>query len=95
MKAYKQRVSDGLLRWSLCRSYRLFETLMPFSHLAPSLQGYRQDNQRNAAIKCHIQFLVFLEDEHGKDDAVDGFQIIGQVDGEGRNHLQDNDLQQT
>ena len=39
--------------------------------------------------------MVFLENQHRKDDAIDGFQIVGEVDRESVNLLQDNDLQQT
>ena len=58
------------------------------------MQHHRDDNQSDANAKREIQFLVFAENEHREDDAIDRFQIVGQIDGEGWNLLQDNDLQQ-
>ena len=58
-----------------------------FFNFAECLQYYRNDYQRNTNNKREIQFLVFAEDEHGKNDAVNGFQVVGQIDGEGRNLL--------
>ena len=59
----------------------------------PSLQHHRNNNQHNTNAKRKIQLLVLAEDEHGEDDAIDRLQIISQVDGEGGNLLQYNDLQ--
>ena len=39
--------------------------------------------------------MVFPENQHREDDAIDGLQIVGEVDRESVNLLQDNDLQQT
>ena len=39
--------------------------------------------------------MVFLENQHRENDAIDGLQIVGKVDRESVNLLQDNDLQQT
>lgn len=64
-------------------------------YLRPRLQHHRDDDQRDAEDKREVQLVVFLENQHRKDDAIDGFQIVGEVDRESVNLLQDNDLQQT
>ena len=61
-------------------------------YLTKGLQYHRNNNQRNTNAKREIQLLVFTKDEHGEDNAVHWLQIVGQVDGEGWNLLQDDDL---
>ena len=63
-------------------------------YFAQSLQYYRNDYQPNTNEKREIQLLVFAENEHREDDAVNGFEVVGQIDGEGGNFLKHNDLQE-
>lgn len=63
--------------------------------LRPRLQHHRDDDQRDAEDKREVQLVVFLENQHREDDAINGLQIVGEVDRESVNLLQDNDLQQT
>ena len=62
--------------------------------LRPRLQHHRDNDERDAEDKREAQLVVFLENQHREDDAINGLQIVGEVDCESVNLLQDNDLQQ-
>ena len=63
--------------------------------LRPRLQHHRDDDQRDAEDKREVQLVVFLENQHREDDAINGLQIVGKVNRESVNLLKNNDLQQT
>ena len=48
------------------------------------LQKDAEQNESNAEVEGEIDLATFAKDEEGKGDGVTGFEIISQVDGEGR-----------
>ena len=56
-------------------------------YLRPRLQHHRDNDERDAEDKREVQLVVFLENQHREDDAIDGLQIVGEVDCEGVNLL--------
>ena len=65
-----------------------------FSPHSQALQQYTEHDERNAQIEGEVDFAPLAEDDEGKYNGVAGLQIVGQVDGEGREMLQGLLLQQ-
>jgi len=79
--------------WKSIRYKDFISSSTTSSYFTPCLQHHRNDYQPNTNTKREIQLFVLAENEHRKDDAVNGFEVVGQVDGEGGNFLKHNDLQ--
>lgn len=58
------------------------------------LQHHAKQNEGNAEVEGEIDFATLAKDEEGKDDGIAGLQIVGQVDGEGREPFQGLNLEQ-
>ena len=59
-----------------------------------SLQEDAEQNERDADIERVVDFATLAENDKGQDNRVTGFEIIGQVDCEGREALQGLNLQE-
>ena len=67
------------------------------SGTAPGFHRLEEDAEQDEGdteIEGEIDFAAFTKDEEGEDDGVAGFEIICQIDGEGRETLQGLNLKQ-
>lgn len=65
--------------------------------MAPGLHRLEEDAKKNegdAKIEREIDFATFTKDKEGKDNRITGFEIVGQVDCEGREAFQRLNLEQ-
>ena len=65
--------------------------------LPPSTTGLQEDAEQDegdADVEREIDFTALAEDEESEDDGVAGFEVVGEIDGEGREALQGLYLQQ-
>ena len=76
------------------RSKIAFISLSAFLHGAEGLQQHAEDDEGDAQIEREVDLAALAEDEEGQDDGVAGLQVVGQVDGEGRQALQGLNLHQ-
>ena len=70
-----------------------FSRCLVFAH-PHGLQQHAEQDEDDADIEREVDFAALAEDEEGQDDGVAGLQVVGEVDGEGREPLQGLDLQQ-
>ena len=67
------------------------------SGTAPGFHRLEKDaeqDEANAEVEGEVDFATLAKDEEGEDDGVAGFEIICQIDGEGRETLQGLNLKQ-
>lgn len=89
----KLSTSDTFLATLLRRLSRsffiflLYFSLTLYLQLRPGLKHHRYDDECDAEDKREVQLLVFVENNHGDNDAVNRFQIVCEVDREGVNLL--------
>jgi hypothetical protein len=57
------------------------------------LQSNAENDEADAQIEGEIHFTSFTEDEESEDNGVTGFEVIGEIDGKGREALQGLNLQ--
>ena len=67
--------------------FLLYFALTFYLQFRPGLKHYRYDDECDAQDKREVQLLVFVENNHGDNDAVNRFQIVCEVDREGVNLL--------
>jgi len=63
--------------------------------LAERFHGLEEDAQQdkgNAEVERKVDFATFAKDEEGQDNGIAGFEVIGEIDGEGGKALQSLDL---
>ena len=58
------------------------------------MQQDAQEDEGDAEVEGEIDLAAFAKDEEGKDNGVAGLEVIGKVDGEGRQALERLNLEQ-
>ena len=64
---------------------------------APGFHRLEKDAEKDegdAKIEGEVDFVALAEDEEGEDDGIAGFEVVSQIDGEGREALQSLNLQE-
>ena len=65
--------------------------------MTPDFHRLKQDAEQDegdADVEREINFAALAEDEEGEDDGVAGLEVVGEIDGEGREALQGLNLQE-
>ena len=64
---------------------------------SPGFHRLEEDTEKdegNADVEREIDFAALTEDEESEDDGIAGFEVVGQINGEGGKALQSLDLQE-
>ena len=80
---FPQQVDLGHQSWIM----RIVPKFQYFLRYPPSLHGLQKhadEDESNAEIEGEVYFTSFAKDEEGEDDGVAGLEVVGQVDGKGR-----------
>lgn len=66
---------------------------LPAAHDRTGLQRHGKCDESDACVEGRTEVAGLAEDDHGEDDRVDRFEVVGEVDREGRDVLERLDLQ--